>query len=198
MSLPSSPHALLQRLEQLDKRLKEIEEKQRVYQKSYFSAVSQSSSHHQSPNAVTTESLEQQKFQSLGSSAKDINSREKGSLMDRLIILETRIVKLNDELKGSITSSSSKDLQVLQWVQPGESRKQMDDPALSSQQSPRAADEQGGESLERGIHQPSGQKCCKKLQVKESKESIHAGEKKSRCCYKNNRRARSRWFAIGC
>ncbi|EHA8592067.1 hypothetical protein COCNU_contig69239700G000010 [Cocos nucifera] len=146
---------------------------------------------------------------SLPSALHDVHL--KGSLMDRLHLLETRIRQLSFELdKGSgvyASTSSTKQMNENRWSEPVLlERKQpvvlekKQDNSLSSSRVAGGA-WRTGEIFQRGSRDLQGQKT--RMKVKEPKEAISDVEKKS-AMYRNEKRRLERtrlyrrWFPVGC
>nr|XP_019708862.2 uncharacterized protein LOC105053292 [Elaeis guineensis] len=196
-TLPSS-ETLLGRLDQIDLRLRQLEEKQ-WQPESYFTTdlrrAAARPGHHQCI--------------SMPSALHDVHL--KGSLMDRLHLLETRIRQLSFELdKGSgvnASTSSTKQMNENRWSEPVILEKRqpvvLEKKQDNSMSSSRVAGGawRTGEIFQRGPRDLQGQKT--KMKVKEPKEAISDVEKRS-AMYRNEKRRLERtrlyrrWFPVGC
>ncbi|XP_020266495.1 uncharacterized protein LOC109841983, partial [Asparagus officinalis] len=166
---PSTESLIVGKLDELDIRLTQLEEKQSLPE-SYFAADLRRA-------AVS---------KSLTSALKDV--RLKGSLMDRVHLLESRIRQLSSDLdQGNADPSSSSTMSQMNENGPEKNKKKMN--TLSSS---------------RVVGAPWRELKGHKSKSKDSKEGIEAMEKRASAVCRNEKKRKKRariykrWFPVGC
>ncbi|XP_077211893.1 uncharacterized protein LOC143847096 isoform X2 [Tasmannia lanceolata] len=184
MSTCSSPETLLHKLDSLDTRLQQLEEKQRLTQ----SYVLPDSHHLINPSTVNFD----RQCKSLASALQEVHF--KGTLMDRLRLLENRILQLNNELEkgNSAASSSTRTPDEIVWLAPEKRHDVLPSQGFNQPENPR-------EELHRGFSELNG----KNPKRQGPRGGIGEGEKKGNKRRNekrplDNQQIHRKWFAIGC
>ncbi|RWR78340.1 putative Vacuolar iron transporter family protein [Cinnamomum micranthum f. kanehirae] len=182
VSNTATPDYILHRLDMLDTRLKQLEEKQglQLVPESYFSR----DLHHPETS---------HQCRPLSSALQEVHF--KGTLMDRLRLLETRILQISYELdKGNAESSSIKAPDEIGLLQHAHDRKRHMFSSCGFNRRP----DSSSDKVHKSFLPLQGQSPS--LKAKELKESSSVAQQ-NKCRNEkrtDNNRACRRWFAIGC